>query len=336
MTPMTDRSDSGSGSGSRPGRFATDSEDTPPGARLRATMAPIRLAFTWFGTRKTLTPAQRARAAQTFDAQAGALWIRKTLLDTRHPAVRAVSAVRGQIEAHWRSRTLPFPEPGIRLVRRQDLESLLAHLNVLRSELVDAVVVLDWHLELLKVEARDRLGSLYHEADYPDTLLSFFDVRWDLPNVEPPNFLRTLSPALHAQEQARVRARFEEAVALAEQAFLEEFTRLVAHLSDRITGTPDDGSPRVFRDAAVGRLQDFCARFRQWNVRSNPQLDDLVEQTRALVQGVGAPELRNRQALRAQVAESLGSVRVALEALLVNRPRRRILRQAAPPSESER
>src|SRR5205807_907147 len=34
--------------------------------RLRATMAAVRLAFTWFGTRKTLTQEQTCQAADTF------------------------------------------------------------------------------------------------------------------------------------------------------------------------------------------------------------------------------------------------------------------------------
>ncbi len=144
-----------------------------------------------------------------------------------------------------------------------------------------------------------------------------------------------LSPALFAQEEERVRARFEEAVALAEQAFLDEFTRLVEHLRERITGTSDDGSPKVFRDSAVGNLQEFFTRFRALNVRSNPQLDDLVEQARSIVRGVGAQDLRDSRSLRVRVAEGMDQLRTSLDTLIVDRPRRRILRQTTNPSESE-
>ena len=33
---------------------------TTPAERLRTTMAAMRLSFTWFGTRKTLSPDQKA------------------------------------------------------------------------------------------------------------------------------------------------------------------------------------------------------------------------------------------------------------------------------------
>ena len=82
---------------------------TTPALRLRATMAAVRLGFTWMGTRKTLTPGQTARAAETFDAEGRFLSAAKKLLDTKHPAFRSVTAARGQIESYWRSVSLPFP-----------------------------------------------------------------------------------------------------------------------------------------------------------------------------------------------------------------------------------
>ena len=54
------------------------------------------------------------------------------------------------------------------------------------------------------------------------TLRGLFDLSWDFPSVEPPPYLQQLSPALYQLECQRVAARFDEAVRLAEQAFLEE------------------------------------------------------------------------------------------------------------------
>ena len=128
---------------------------------------------------------------------------------------------------------------------------------------------LDRHYGELKQAAAERLGSLFNPADYPETLVGLFGVAWDFPTVEPPDYLVRLSPGLYEQERARVAARFEEAVRLAEQAFLDEFARLVAHLTERITGAGEDGTPKVFRDSAVGNLREFFERFRALNVRSN-------------------------------------------------------------------
>jgi hypothetical protein len=301
-----------------------------PAERLRTTMAACRVRFTWFGVQQTLTPQQKATAAQAFDAEGPFLSAAKKILDTRDPAFRAVTAVRGRIAHAWRDSTLPFPEAGIRLIKQDQVETFAGSMADARAELSDAVVQLDRHYAGLKRAAAERLGSLYDAADYPETLQGLFDVACDFPSVGPPDYLVALSPWLYEQEQARVAARFEEAVRLAEQAFLDEFARLVQHLSERISGTSDDGAAKVFRDSAVGNLVEFFARFRDLNVRSNPQLDALVEKAQRAVQGVGAQDLRDSTALRARVSAQLRRVETALDALLIDRPRRRILRQASP------
>ena len=129
-------------------------------------------------------------------------------------------------------------------------------------------------------------------------------------------------------------ARFEEAVQLSEHAFLDEFAKLVAHLTERITGTNEDGSPKVFRDSAVGNLCEFFARFRDLNVSSNRELDALVEQAQRAVRGVAAQDLRDSAALRARVSSLLARVQNTLDALLIDRPRRRILRQTSSSGEA--
>jgi hypothetical protein len=200
----------------------------------------------------------------------------------------------------------------------------------LKVELDDAVRNLDLHFHELQRAAAQRLGSLFNPDDYPETLIGLFGVAWDFPNVEPPDYLLELSPGLYQQEQERVRARFEEAVALAESAFLEEFGRLVAHLTERLAGTSETGEPKVFRDSAVNNLLGFFERFKALNVRSNPQLDALVSEAQRIVRGVEPQDLRDREGLRQAVASQMARVQSDLDPLMVDRPRRRILRQGNP------
>jgi hypothetical protein len=183
----------------------------------------------------------------------------------------------------------------------------------------------------LEGAARDRLGSLFNPSDYPETLVGLFGVEWGFPAVEPPDYLVRLAPGLYEAERARVAARFEEAVQLAEQAFLDEFARLVSHLAGGISGVGEDGQPRVFRDSAVGNLVEFFDRFRSLDEGSSDQLDALVAEAQRAVRGVGARDLREGQGLRREVAARLSRVQTSLDAMMVARPRRRILRQSAGP-----
>ena len=309
----------------------TDTPNVEAADRLRTTMAAVRVCFTWFGTRKTLSPEQKAQAAESFGAEGQYLTAGKKLLDGTHPAFKTVTAIRGRIISFWKGISLPFPEPGLRLIRQQDIAAFDVQMTTLRVELEEAVGQLDQHYEELRTAARHRLGSLYNPGDYPASLRGLFGIAWEFPSVEPPEYLSRLSPRLFEQECQRVTTRFDEAVQLAEEAFLNELNRLVSHLTERLSGS-EDGKPKVFRDSAVENLSEFFSRFSQLNVRSNADLDNLVEQARRLLRGVAPQQLRDNAARRQQVASQLAGVQASLDGLMVDRPRRSIIR----PSQRER
>ncbi len=87
----------------------------------------------------------------------------------------------------WKSKSLPFPEPGIRLIRQDQIETFDSQITLLKDELSDAVLELNRHYDHLKLAARRRLGSLYDVLDYPASLLGLLQVTRDYPSVEPPS-----------------------------------------------------------------------------------------------------------------------------------------------------
>ena len=297
--------------------------------RLRATMTAARLHFNWFGVRKSLNSSQKDQAANSFGAEAKFLSAGKKLLDTSHPAYKAVTAIRGRAVAYWKAVSLPYPEPGIRLVRRDEIEGFSQKLAIFGEELEEAVRELNQQYDELRLSARERLGDLFEPGDYPATLLGLFAIEYDFPSVEPPAYLQQLNPQLYQQQCQRVQARFEEAVQLAELAFTEEFSNLVSHLTDRLSGH-EDGRPKIFRDTAIGNLQEFFERFRSLNISSNQQLEELVESCQQIVSGIAPQQLRTNGGLRQQVATQLSSVQSVLDGLLIDRPRRSILRSPKP------
>jgi hypothetical protein len=160
--------------------------------RIRA--VPIRQALLPAeGLARSLTPEQRASAAAAFDAEAPSLSATKKLLDLRHPALRAVTAVRGGVQGYRRSLTLPFPEPGVRLIKQERVDEFARRMAGYRAELDDAVFNLDAHSAELRRAAAGRLGSLCNDSDYPETLVGLFGVAFDFPSVEPPDYLVQLS-----------------------------------------------------------------------------------------------------------------------------------------------
>ena len=112
---------------------------------------------------------------------------------------------------------------------------------------------------------------------------------------------------------------------LAESAFTDELAKLVEHLQERLSGS-EDGKPKVFRDSAVENLKEFFSRFRQLSVGSDEQLDAVVRQAESMLGDTVPQELRDQSSARQWIAQGLAEVRQALDPLLVDRPRRKILR----------
>ena len=293
--------------------------------RLRLGFAAVRVAFTWFGVRKSLSNEQKAQAAEQFGAEGRYLSAAKKLLDTKHEAFQQVTSIRSQILSYWKGLSIPYPEPGVRLIRQDDIDGFNTRMSELRDQLTAAVENLDQHFEQLKTTARDRLGSLFNPADYPNTLLGLFGVDFDFPSVEPPEYLLRLNPHLYRQERQRIAERFDEAVRLAEEAFTTEFAKLVSHLTERLSEGVD-GERKIFRDSAVTNLTEFFDRFKNLNVSSDASLDRLVETARQVLQGADPHIVRNSASLRQHITTQLAGVQASLDQMLVDQPRRRILR----------
>jgi hypothetical protein len=290
-------------------------------------MAAVRVSVRWFGIRRSLSAEQKAEAAEPFGAEAKFLSAGKKLLDNTDPSFKAVTAVRGKVIAFWKSLSLPYPEAGVRLIRQDRIDEFTVKMAEFQEELAEAVENLDRHYHELKAAARLRLGSLFNAGDYPDSLAEMFAIEYDFPSVEVPPYLQQLNPELYRQECERVQQRFDEAVRLAEEAFTAELAKLVSHLTERLSGQAD-GNRKIFRDSAIENLTEFFTRFRALNVRSNEQLDNLVADAQRVIRGVEPQDLRDNAGLRQHVATEMSRVQSVLDGLLVDRPRRNILRRA--------
>ena len=115
----------------------------PPHRHSRAPSPPCGCRSPGWASARRSRRTSRAQAAETFGAEGQYLSAAKKLLDTRCPAFRSVTAVRNRIVSYWRGISLPYPEPGIRLIRQDRIESFDGRITDLRQELLEAIEELD-------------------------------------------------------------------------------------------------------------------------------------------------------------------------------------------------
>ena len=301
--------------------------------RLRENFSACRLQFKWLGTSKTLSSDQKSQAAESFGADAASISAGKKLIDTKHDAYKALTSLKSQATRFWKENSLPYPESGIRLIKQDRIEDFNSTFGDFREQLESGVRMFDERFSEIKDAARIRLGSLFDLSDYPSALENEFQIQWDFPAVDPPDYLRRLNPEVYAEQSRRVSQRFDEAVELAESAFVEELDRLVNHLANRLAGD-EDGKPMIFRDSAINNVTEFFSRFRELNIRSNDQLDELVTRCEGLMQGVQPQSLRDNDSLRRSLSTNLSAIQSSLDQLVVDSPRRNILRPNRPADQS--
>lgn len=293
-------------------------------SELRQTMGAVKLSFSWLGTQRKLSDAQTKQAADTFHAATDLVTASKRLIDTKNTTYRVLTTLKSQASAYWRSMTLPYPQDGVRLIKQLDIGAFEDKMREYKEQLVAAAANLQLEYETIKTAAREKLGDLYNPDDYPQSLEGVFDIRWEYPPVEPPNYLITFTPELYQQEQQRVQQRFETAVVMAENAFAEQLQDMISHLIERLTDEPD-GTKKTFKVSAIENFKEFSENFRRMNIRSNAQLDRLIEQAANIVSGVDVTELRKNNNLRQNLTNQMSEVKTALDSLITNAPRRRVL-----------
>lgn len=261
--------------------------------------------------------------AATVSALIAAMKDKAPILDTKDPKYRAVTRVRSRATSYWKSMTTPYPEAGIRLLRRSKVVEFTQNLEILKAELKSAAAELQEHYDELRTRAREELGDLYNAGDYPTRIDEEFSLDWDFPAIEPPKYLKQLHPDLYEQECGRVKARFDEAVRLTEEAMTQQLQKLVSHLVEKLRGDID-GKPKAFKASSVENLNAFFEQFRNLDLGSSGQLQALVDQAQSAVKGFSPDDLKDNAALRTQVVSQLGDVATTLDALMVNKPKRAI------------
>lgn len=300
---------------------------TEAGAELRANCLASKLHLKWLGVTRSLSAEQMASLVDGSEVDSKMIRGSKRLLENGHPTMKLLGNIRNRIISNWRALTLPFVEAGTRLIPRQLVSEFESRMTFLKNELASAVDELQQEWPKLKEAAAARLGTLYNPDDYPaDNLEELFSVSWSYPETSVPSYLMAIDAGVYRREAARVAEKFEQAVELAEQGFVEEFNKLVSHLTERLTDS--DGERKIFRDSSLESLREFFQRFRQMRLggRAGEQLEELIAEAQGIVAGIIPQDLRDSSSLRQNVAQDLARVGRDLEGLMVTRPRRKIIR----------
>ena len=230
----------------------------------------------------------------------------------------------GKARNYLRKISLPFPIKGCVLVPKKLIPEIQEHLKETEWHYNSAVEdFLYWYPQTVK-DAKESLGELFDECDYPtqEAVKNKFRFQWRYITIGP-SVSRVLPPSIYKEEVKKFQELMEQARSEAITALREEFVDLVSNIADKLQNH-DDGRPRRLRDAAVENLKQFLDNFSSRNIFEDEQLSELVEQCRGIITNTNANAIRGNTQVREEVHLQMEKILAGIDASLEDLPRRRL------------
>lgn len=230
----------------------------------------------------------------------------------------------GKARNYLRKISLPFPIKGCVLVPKKLIPEIQEHLKEIEWHYNSAVEdFLYWYPQTVK-DAKESLGELFDECDYPtqEAVKNKFRFQWRYITIGP-SVSRVLPPSIYKEEVKKFQELMEQARSEAITALREEFVDLVTNIADKLQNH-DDGRPRRLRDAAVENLKQFLDNFSSRNIFEDAQLSELVEQCRGIITNTNANAIRGNTQVREEVHLQMEKILAGIDASLEDLPRRRL------------
>jgi hypothetical protein len=271
----------------------------------------IKIQRTRLGNSKKVSSSQ-----VDVDTDKSMLRISKRLFDCRE--FKAIANFDSEVSRYLESVCLPFE----RSVHICPLAMLITVDNRLkqfaeeRPRLVEAFVEV---YPALCDQAPERFRVLHNPLDFLplDQVRAAFSFSWRYISFGVPDKLREISPSLWEEERDKVARLMTEAAAEAQQLMRAVMAELVQHLADRLQDGPD-GNPTRFHKTTVSKLLEFLDTFDLRNVTDDAELKSMVEQARALMQGVTVKDLKTTAQLRDHVRAGMSDIAAKLDTMVVH------------------
>ncbi len=268
---------------------------------------------------------RKVPGSQVLDTEADVSFLRvsKTLLESDE--LEAIRHHDSALRKYLGNVCLPYSQlVGVLILPYAFVPQVKAKLQQHRDErlvLVDRFVAV---YPELKVKAQESLKDLYQDTDYPNIaeLREKFKFGWAMMSFSTPAHLKAIDPELYEAELEKDRERIKIVTEEITQVMRGTLLEMVEHLQDKLTpGT--DGKPKVLRESAVTKLNEFLNNFDMRNVTNDDALALEVQKVKALLGGTTAQALRTSDEWREKIRKGMANVTESLGGLVENQTERR-------------
>jgi len=241
------------------------------------------------------------------NANQRAVKVIKTLIDTTHPAYRAVKTARGALYNVFAAETAPWSEDGWYIIKAKGYDRFT---EVMREK-TDAfdIAVADFlkvYPELVD-QAPDRLGDLFDADIFPsveackELFYSDIEVR---PVPEAGDFRVAMSAEDKQKIVTQIQRKNDERVTQVTSACFDRAYSAVSNMVKRLESFDPDKKGAKLYDSLVGNVRDIADLLPSLNVGDDPRLEQLAKDIGLRVTETDASTLKKDEGKRQEVADN--------------------------------
>ena len=211
--------------------------------------------------------------------------------------------------------TLPWNDDGYRILAAKNYFDYMRDMGALKRKFDAAVKEFLTHYPDYQEQARESLGKLFDENDYPpiESLEKRFNFEIRiLPVPSGDDFRVVMGEEDKKQIQADIEQRLKSAQIVAMNDIWERVHTAVHHMRNKLSSyyiDPDTKSPKNrFHETLVTNLRDLVDIMPKLNIADDPRLDELCKELKSSLCQHDAQVLREDTNLRKQTADEANRI----------------------------
>lgn len=269
----------------------------------------------WTGRKKDKQASKQV--TDSAGADAAVAGVHKALLADCEQ-LTAIRTLIGEVRNHVHYRyTLPWSDTGLRLLPTSnffDYQQEVTRYEGLIAAQVDDLID---NYEHAKSLARDKLGRLFNDDDYPcaDSLRDKFRFRVSyIPLPDAGDFRVDLQDGAMKSLRAQYESAYSERITQAMNDVWQRVHTALCNMSERL-GYNDDGKPLVFRDSLVENAVMLVDLMDRCNITGDAHMAAVADKLRDTLYAVTPADLREDTAFRDRTKRDIDAILKQLPSL---------------------
>lgn len=206
--------------------------------------------------------------------------------------------------------TLPWEDRGNRLLPTSMFLDYKSKFNTLHAQFQQMRGEIAYNYDALRQTARNYLGAMYNEADYPsvDEVMSKYDWQMTFSPVPdaghflidiPSSELEEVKQSLHRENDVRLQE--------ATRSAWDRLHKMLEGMADKLKEAPD-GKTKRWHDTFVTNASELCSLLAHLNVSRDPKLEQARQMLQQSINGVNVDMLKVSPTAREQLKSNVDSI----------------------------